>query len=128
MGIDLGCALDMVNQNLDLISNMEQARRDLYLQSIKNKEERKGEGSSPSLIDIGDVELEDLCSEGDNSEGDIEIEHYDKLKKIFSSNKKNERWDASLWGWRKIHLEWGNQSEGKNERPILECERNWARY
>ena len=113
VGVELGCTIDLVNQNLDLIANMEQARRDIYLQNSINKNREEKKDDSPSLIDIGDVELEDLCSGGENSEGDIEIEYYDKLKKIFSSNKKNERWDASLWGWRKIHLEWGKKNEKK---------------
>ena len=99
VGIDLGCALDMVTHNLDLISNMEQARRDIYLQNLINKNREEKKDDYPSLIDIGDVELEDLCSEGDTSDDDVENEHYDKLKKIFSSNR-NMRAGMSAFGAR----------------------------
>lgn len=30
VGIDLGCSLDMVEHNLDIIRNMEQARKDMF--------------------------------------------------------------------------------------------------
>ena len=86
VGVDLRCTIDMVNQNLDQIANMEQARRDIYLQSLKNKEEKRGELFKS--IDIGDADLEDLCSEADHSDVELELDYYDNLKKIFSSNKK----------------------------------------
>ena len=53
----------------------------------KRKRERKDKSSS-SLIDIGDADLEDLCSEADHSDVELELDYYDNLKKIFSSNKK----------------------------------------
>lgn len=86
--VELGCTIDLVNQNLELISNMEQARRNLYLQNIKNQEEEERTKSSPSPIDIGDAVLEDLCSGDDHSDAELELDYYDNLEKIFSSNRK----------------------------------------
>ena len=88
IGVDLGCTIDMVNQNLDHIANMEQARRDLYLHTIKNQEGETKINSSPSHIDIGDVVLEELSSRDDHSDTELELDYYDNLKKIFSSNRK----------------------------------------
>ena len=79
--VELGCTIDLVNQNLELISNMEQARRNLYLQNIKNQEEEERTKSSPSPIDIGDAVLEDLCLGDDHSDAELELDYYDNLEK-----------------------------------------------
>lgn len=76
LGVDLGCSIEMVNHNIDLIDNMEQARRDIYLQSlINNKKDR--ETSSPDPIDTGDAILEELCSDQDHSDTEVEVDYYD---------------------------------------------------
>ena len=118
VGIDLGCALDMVAQNLDLISNMEQARRDIYLQNSINKNREEKKDDSPSLIDIEDVELEDLYSEGDNTEDDIEKDHYDKLKKIFSSNRKMRGGMPAFGAGEKSILSGGNRMRHNKRKKM----------
>lgn len=87
VGIDLGCSIEMINQNIDLVASMEQARRDIYLQSL-NIQKNIDEPSSSNQIDIGDAVLEELCSDQDHSDVEMEMDYYDNLKKIFSSNKK----------------------------------------
>nr|XP_020184312.1 golgin subfamily A member 6-like protein 22 [Aegilops tauschii subsp. strangulata] len=39
VGIDLGCSIEMIDKNLEIINKMEIARRELYLQNIKKREE-----------------------------------------------------------------------------------------
>ena len=74
VGVELGCTIDLVNQNIDLIVNMEQTRRELYLQNIKNQEGETKINSSPSSIDIGDVVLEELCTEDGHSDTELELD------------------------------------------------------
>lgn len=51
VGIDLGCSIKMVYHNLNIISKMEQVRKDFYIQNIVN-ENSVHEPNSPGPIDI----------------------------------------------------------------------------
>ena len=46
---------------------MEQPRRDIYLQKNINEKSEEKKDDFPSLIDIGDAVLDELCSEDDHS-------------------------------------------------------------
>lgn len=37
VGIDLGCSIDMVEHNLDVINKMEQSKKDFYFYNINNR-------------------------------------------------------------------------------------------
>ena len=37
VGIDLGCSIDMIEKNVDIINKMEKARKEIYFQSIKRE-------------------------------------------------------------------------------------------
>ena len=85
--VELGCTIDLVNQNIDLIVNMEHTRRELYLQNIKNQEGETKINSSPSSIDIGDVVLEELCTEAGHSATELELDSITFLEEeIFFGN------------------------------------------
>lgn len=87
IGIDLGCSIGLINQNLDIIAKMEQSRKDFYIQNIANKG-KKEEDQKTSLIDTGDVDLKELCSDEDHSDAEMEMDYFAHLQKIFSSGKK----------------------------------------
>lgn len=89
VGINLGCSIDMVEHNLDIIKNMEQSRKDFFQQNIASKNNIH-EPSSPGTIDIGDADLKDLCSENEHFDAELEEDYFDHLKNIFSSGKKRK--------------------------------------
>lgn len=64
----------MVEHNLQLIEKMEQARKDFYFQKLVGVE-IDNDLSSPSPIDIGDADLSELCSDGENSEAEMECDY-----------------------------------------------------
>ena len=65
VGIDLGCTIDMIDHNLDIIRKMEQSRHDFYNQQM-NKEEASKTDIDIELIEVGDVNIKDLCSDDDH--------------------------------------------------------------
>ena len=85
VGIDLGCSIEMIETNLDIMRDLEQARVDI----IKNNLKHHGgemEPSSSVHIDTGDAELEELCSDQENDiENDLD---FNELRQIFSAKKK----------------------------------------
>ena len=87
VGIDLGCSLDMVETNLEIMRKLEKVRYDLMIQASKNNNETANEQSSPVRIDTGDAAIEELCLDGDNSDLDIEEACFEKLKQVFSTKK-----------------------------------------
>ena len=87
IGIDLGCTIYMVNQNLEIIERMEQSRKDFYFTHLKQKETVVQ--NEISLIDTGDLSLKELCSDGDHSDAEMEMDYYAHLKNIFATGKKN---------------------------------------
>ena len=88
IGIDLGCSINMVESNLDIIAKMEQCRKEFYLQHICQKKEEEGHHDGSNLIDIGDVDLKELCSDEDHSDAELEMDHFTHLKNFFSRTRK----------------------------------------
>lgn len=88
VGIDLGCTIQMIDHNLDIIRKMEQSRHDFYNQQM-NKEEASKTDIDINLIDVGDVDIKDLCSDDDHSDSNLEMDYYSHLKNIFASGRKN---------------------------------------
>lgn len=80
IGVDLGCSIGMINQNLDIIAKMEQSRKDFYFQNIANKP-KKDEDKKTNLIDTGEVSLKELCSNEDHSDAEIEMDYFAHLQK-----------------------------------------------
>lgn len=104
-----------VDQNLNLIANMELARRDMYLQKIATKNDKK-EDSSPGPIDTGDALLQELCSNEDHSNAEIETNYYGHLKKIFSSSPK---WKKGTPGKTSGRYPVSIGGLGKNQKNIM---------
>ena len=106
IGIDLGCSIEMVEKNLEAINKMEIARRELYLQNIKkeremgvkNDETQRNPPDTPVLIDTGDLTIEELCSDLENSDADMEEEHYKHLRAIFSGRKNRKEGSPAMSG------------------------------
>ena len=91
VGIDLGCSLEMINTNIDIMRILEQARQDIMNQVIANDKVEEIP-SSPVHIDTGDADLDDLCSDGENDAIGIHDLGYAELRQIFSAKKK---WKSS---------------------------------
>ena len=95
VGIDLGCSLDMIDTNLEIMRNLEQARRDVFRQNLKDNVVDMT-SSSPVHIDTGDVDIEELLSNQENEKTDTEGLCFDDLRHIFSA-KKNGKVPHQLW-------------------------------
>ena len=55
VGIDLGCSIYMIDKNLDIIKKLEEARRDMYFQNIKTKndgEKKRIDKREEEIVDI----------------------------------------------------------------------------
>ncbi|XBI13318.1 hypothetical protein VPH35_140065 [Triticum aestivum] len=89
IGIDLGCSINMIESNLDIIARMEQCRKEFYLQHICKTKEEEGQLGEPNLIDIGAVDLKEICSGDENSDAELEMDHFTHLKRFFARTKKN---------------------------------------
>lgn len=59
VGIDIGCSIEMVERNIDIIHKMEQPRKDFFIQNIVNKNNTL-QPSSPGPIDIGNADISTL--------------------------------------------------------------------
>ena len=96
VGIDLGCSVDMIAKNVDIINKMERARREIYFQSVKRenidevgetKREMEEGSDTPVYINTGDMNVDELCSDLEHSDADIEEQQYKNLKGFFSGRK-----------------------------------------
>ena len=72
---------------------------------------------SSNLIDIGDAELEELlCSERDHSHVDTELDYYDNLNKIFSSNRKMRGGNTATSAGKKSISIWGIKNKKRKKK------------
>ena len=102
----MGCSIEMIDKNIEIINRMEIARRELYFQNIKREEsgktgeECKEEGDNkkevPTYINTGDITLEELCSDYDHSDVDIEEQQMKKLRGMFSGGKSGRKRSPAL--------------------------------
>lgn len=76
--MDLGCSTEMIDHNLDIIQKMEQARKDFFFRDIANKEKKRGKYKmgSPGPIDTGDVALNELYSDDEHANTELEKDHF----------------------------------------------------
>ena len=95
VGIDLGCSIDMVDNNLEIMRNLEQARQDMMRQNL-NDSVQEMTHSSPVHIDTGDADLEEFCSDTESENFDNTEVCFDDLRQIFSA-KKNGLIAHLLW-------------------------------
>lgn len=79
VGIDLGCSIEMVEHNLEIIEKMEQVRKDFYIQNIADKKDIQ-EPSSLGPIGTGGTDISELCSDNDHS--DAEVDSDAEVKRI----------------------------------------------
>ena len=106
VGIDLGCSIEMIDKNTEIINKMEVARRELYFQNIKREksgksgeeceENDKSEKDVPVYINTGDITLEELCSDYEHSDVDIEEQQMKKLRGMFSGGKIGRKRSPAL--------------------------------
>ena len=52
VGIDLGCSIEMIDKNIDIINKMEIARRELYFQNIKREKVVNQGGNVKRMINL----------------------------------------------------------------------------
>lgn len=113
IGIDLRCTLDMIDTNVGLMRRLEVARLDMYLSKEKDNMKDKS-FYSPGPIDTGDAHLNELLSDGENSEADLEEKYLDKLKHVFSTKRNKDTLSRSIARLRKgIPV---NKNSGKTKR------------
>ena len=91
VGIDLGCSMEMIDTNIDIMRNLEQARQDIMKQNLVN-DKLEVLISSPVHIDTGDADLEEFYSDKEDDALDMHDLEYAELRKIFSAKKK---WKSS---------------------------------
>ena len=76
LGIDMGVTLDMVEHNLDLLSSLEQSRRDIFLASSRESPKNQEEDLTLEPKDVNDI-LQDLLSlskDGDDENMDERLD------------------------------------------------------
>ena len=78
IGIDVGCTLDMIENNVELMKKLEVARLDMYI-SKERDSNKENTFCSPSIIDTGDAYLNELLSNGENYKASMEEKYLNKL-------------------------------------------------
>ena len=56
----------------------------IFVKRKKGEEQQDG----TNLIDIGDADLKELCSDEDHSDAELEMDHFTHLKNFFTKTKK----------------------------------------